>query len=96
MILHTLHAMSPSASFQDCLRTAQPEDTVVLLGDGVYNAIAGSHAADLLAASPVRVVALNSDAAAAGLQGKLGDTPVVSMDDFVALSEHYPRHLAWY
>jgi sulfur relay protein TusB/DsrH len=96
MILHTLNATANSDSFRDCLRTAQAGDTLLLLGDGVYNALAGSEAATALAACAAEVMALEADVAAAGLIGRLGPIPLVDMDGFVDLSEQYPRQLAWY
>ena len=96
MILHTLNAASNSESFRDCLRTAQAGDAILLLGDGVYCGISDSEGSLALQASPARVIALDADAAAAGLTHRLGEIPLVNMDAFVALTEYYPRQLAWY
>ncbi|KAA1188206.1 sulfurtransferase complex subunit TusB [Pseudohalioglobus sediminis] len=96
MILHTLTAMAPAQAFSDCLRCAGQQDTIVLMGDGVYNAVAGSAPVRILAQCAARVVVLDVDAAAAGLNGKLDDLALVDMDGLVALSEAYPRQLAWY
>ena len=96
MILHTLNCSSNSESFRDCLRTAQFGDAILLLGDGVYSALANSESAQALHDSAAKVMALDTDVLAAGLETRLGSTPVVDMDGFVALSEYYPRQLAWY
>ena len=96
MLLHTLNARSPHAAFRDCLRSASQGDTIVLLGEGVYNALPGSEPRDALDNSPARVLALDSDVRAAGLQQILEGVVQVDMDGLVALSEYYPRQLAWY
>lgn len=96
MILHTLNCNDSSESFRDCLRTAQAGDAILLLGDGVYGALANSESAQALRDCPAKVMALDTDVLAAGLETRLGSTPLVDMDAFVALSEYYPRQLAWY
>lgn len=96
MLLHTLNARAPRDAFRDCLRSASQGDTIVLLGDGVYNALPGSEARSALDACPARILALDTDVRAAGVQHALGEMVLVDMDGLVALSEHYPRQLAWY
>ena len=96
MMLHTLNATAGSDAFKDCLRSAAPGDAIVLLGDGVYNALAGTAARDALDKNPARVLALDTDVQAAGVDQRLGDLELLDMDGLVALSEYYPRQLAWY
>jgi tRNA 2-thiouridine synthesizing protein B len=96
MILHTLNCNDSSESFRDCLRMAQGGDAILLLGDGVYGALANSESARALRDCPAKVMALDTDVLAAGLENRLGQTLLVDMDGFVALSEYYPRQLAWY
>lgn len=96
MVLHTLNATPASNSYLDCLRLASAADTILLLGNGVYAALANSPAAAQLAAHPARVVLLADDAAAAGSAIDRDSFELIDMDGFVALSEHYPRQLAWY
>ncbi len=96
MVMHTLNATAGSEAFEDCLRLAKAGDSILLLGDGVYSAVAGGQSSVILAASPADVLVLEDDAAAAGIQLKISDFPLVDMDDFVSLSERYPRQLAWY
>ncbi len=96
MILHTLTATAPAQAFSDCLRCAGQQDTIVLMGDGVYNAVAGSAPAQSLVQCAARVIVLDVDAAAAGLNGKLDQLAFIDMNGLVALSEDYPRQLAWY
>ena len=96
MILHTLNTAGISDSFRDCLRMAQAGDAILLLGDGVYNAIPGSETALALEDCEAKVMALDTDVAAAGLDQRLGPTLLVDMDGFVGLTEYYPRQMAWY
>ena len=93
MILHTL--ASPHLT-EDCLSSAQAGDTVLLIGDGVYGAIAASEAGKALKACEARVLVLASDALAAGLEQDALAFPATDMAGFVALTEYYPRQLAWY
>lgn len=97
MILHTLGCSPTHPAFSDCLRLLASDDTVLLLGDGVYAALAGSSAAQDLAASGARVQVLEADARAAGVLERLAEgVTIADYDGFVALSEHYPRQQAWY
>lgn len=96
MVLHTLNARSPSEALHDCLRLAAAGDTILLLGDGVYNALAGSEGARALQASAATVLVLAEDAAAAGLTDDTGAFDFIDMAGFVALTETYPRQMAWY
>lgn len=96
MVLHTLNAPAASEAFQDCLRLAAAGDTILLLGDGVYNALAGSEGARALQASAATVVVLAEDAAAAGLTDDGGAFDCIDMAGFVTLTETCPRQLAWY
>lgn len=96
MLLHTLNAGSSTDSFRDCLRSSQSGDAIVLLGDGVYCALANSAARQALDDCPARLLALASDVFAAGIADSVGDLALIDMDAFVALSEFYPRQLAWY
>ncbi|MCB1676160.1 MAG: sulfurtransferase complex subunit TusB [Halioglobus sp.] len=96
MILHTLSASPASGAFDDCLRVITADDALLLLGDGVYAGIAHSRACERLLASGARLHVLRADASAAGVLPLLEEIDVVDMDGFVALTERYPRQLAWY
>ena len=96
MTLHTLAASPTSAAFKNCLRLVAPGDAILLLGDGVYAALADSGPCALLAACGAEVFMLQADAAAAGVLALAGSVTSVDMDGFVALSERFPRQLAWY
>ena len=96
MVLHTLNAAPGSAAFEDCLRLAGPDDAILLLGDGVYAALPGSEAAGRLQRCAAEVLILQEDAVAAGGAIASDLSTAVDMAGFVALSERYPRQLAWY
>lgn len=97
MILHTIQASPGSAAFADCLRVLAPNDTVLLLGDGVYAAITGSEALASLRDCQVAVHVLTQDVAAAGIGELLADDVAqAGYADFVALTEVCARQLAWY
>ncbi|QFU76108.1 sulfurtransferase complex subunit TusB [Halioglobus maricola] len=93
MILHTL---ANSTSLDACLCAVDKDDTILLLGDGVYCALPASEAEQMLRGSAAKVLVLNSDALAAGLDVEGLAFPTTDMAGFVALSEYYPRQLAWY
>ena len=96
MVLHTLNASPASAAFADCLRLLAPGDALLLLGDSVYGAIAGTESRLAFDASSAQLYVLREDAAAAGVLMRLVDATVVGFDGFVELSERFPRQLAWY
>ena len=96
MVLHTLNASPSSAAFADCLRLIAPGDTLLLLGDAVYGAVAGSAGRQALDSSGADVCVLREDAMLAGLANRLDGATVVDMDGFVELTERISRQLAWY
>lgn len=97
MVLHTLNRSPDHPAFRQCLRLLAADDALLLLGDGVYAAMAGSPAAAELMASGVPVHVLQADARAAGVLDRLAEgVSVADYDGFVALSENYPRQQAWF
>jgi tRNA 2-thiouridine synthesizing protein B len=96
VILHTLNASPSSPAFNDCLRVIHADDAVVLIGDGVYAALAGTKAWGELQARGAEIFLLNSDALAAGVNEPAIGANFIDMDGFVALTEKYPRQHAWY
>lgn len=94
MVLHTLNAAPSSAAFRECCDVAQGEDAILLLGDGVYAAVA-STALESLRSAGATVYALEADMRAAGLTA-IDEVESVDMDGFVALTERYERQQAWY
>lgn len=96
LVLHTLSTSPSSAAFAECLRLVAPGDALLLLGDGVYAALAQTPARAQLDAAGIELYILHPDAAAAGVLSALDGITEVDMDGFVALSERFPRQLAWY
>ena len=96
MILHTLSGSPTSAAFKDCLATVRPEDALVLLGDGAYAALQHTVACRQLAATGAALYVLAAHAQAAGVTASGNAFTHITMDDFVALTEQYPRQMAWY
>ncbi len=81
MILHTINKSSPSQALPLCLRFAAPGDIVLLLEDGVCQAVVGSSTCrQLLAAEALRIVAIEEDITCRGLDGKL--PPAVEVIDY--------------
>lgn len=97
MLLHTLNQAPGHPVSHSCLERLAAGDTLLLLGDGVYHALAGSPGAGQLAGLPCPVKVLRADALAAGVLARLAPgVEVVDDAGFVALTEHYPAQLAWY
>ena len=95
MILHSLAASPASAAFTDCLRVLRPGDALLLLGNGVY-AACDHGALQRLAQSGAQLYLLDDDARAAGVTAETEELTRVDMDAFVALTERFPKQLAWY
>ncbi len=86
MILHTVNKPAPHQALELCLRFVAEDDIVLLLEDGVYNAMAASTAAMQLQDATVnRIVALQPDIIARGLEGK--QTATVELIDYQAFVE---------
>ena len=97
MILHTLNASPSSPAFADCMRLLRKGDALLLLGDGVYAAIAGTPACTALKNTGAELYLIQSDADAAGLLNRIDDTLAhVDYEGFVALTERFPNQQAWY
>ncbi|MFT6286681.1 MAG: sulfur relay protein TusB/DsrH [Alcanivorax sp.] len=95
MILHTLNALPDTPAFTDCLALLSDQDTLLLLGDGVYGAL--PKALLQLERSGLNICALKSDVSAAGLTETLpAQIKQIDFDEFVALTEQYVRQQAWF
>ncbi|MEM9360735.1 MAG: sulfurtransferase complex subunit TusB [Pseudomonadota bacterium] len=96
MILHTVSASPASAAFLNCLRLVTADDGLLLLEDGVY-ALCDTAVLNTLAKTGVQLYALADHALAAGIGDKHeANVQIIDMQQFVALTERFPRQLAWY
>jgi tRNA 2-thiouridine synthesizing protein B len=96
MVLHTINSAPGNSAFTDCLRLAAAEDAILLVGDGVYAALAHTDACSGLLKSGIEVYVLASDAQAAGISSRIDSHfSLRDFDGFVALTERFPRQLAW-
>ena len=97
MVLHTINAGPDSAALEDCLRFITGKDAIILTGDGVYCALVNSRACTALMQSGVEIYALDVDVQASGIATRLStQVKLVGFDGFVALTEQFPRQLAWF
>lgn len=96
MVLHTLNASPESPAFNNCLAAIAPGDALLLLGDGVYCALAATPACAAILGCGAELYLLEKDARAAGVIDTPGNVTVTDMTGFVALTERFPRQLAWY
>lgn len=97
MTLHTLNAAPRSPAFGDCIRLLGKNDAVLLLGDGVYAALANTAPLDELLQTEAEIYLLKPDATAAGILDLVDNTVnIVDFDAFVTLTEDHPRQQAWY
>ena len=78
------------------MRVIAADDALLLMGDGVYAAIADTAAGAALQASGAEIYVLEADTTAAGVNNLIEGATLVDMDGFVALTERFPRQQAWY
>jgi len=97
VILHSLSAAPTSVAFTQCVRFLREGSALLLLGDGVYAALAGTQYCDKLMGSGAELYVLEQDAVAGGVRNRLeAEITVINFDGFAALTEQFPRHQAWY
>ena len=93
-----LVAASPdsSAGLQSCLRCAAEDDAVLLIGNGIYGAVAGPFHRSARRAGVTRWFALEADVAARGMHGHLAES-VTLVDDaaFVDLVATHQPIVSW-
>jgi tRNA 2-thiouridine synthesizing protein B len=102
--MSTLHTVNKSpfshSTLASCLAVCRPGDTLLLIEDGVYGALASSpHAEQLrnVVAYGVRTYALEPDIAARGLMGeRLQEVELTDYADFVRLSAELRCIQSWY
>ena len=98
----TLHLFSTSpangALLDECCAALRAGDTLLLLGEGVHAAAAGSLAARRLESLPagVTVCALDEDSAARGGKPLSARIAAVNYAAFVALACEHSRSVSWF
>lgn len=98
-ILHTINK-SPyeKNSLESCLRYAKKGSALLLIEDGIYAAIKGSAAADLInAANKISFYCLEPDLKARGFASAkiMEAVKLVDYEGFVDLSVEYDKVQAW-
>lgn len=96
MVLHTLNSGPYSAAYTDCLRLLEPNDALLLTGDGTYCAVVDTDACAVLSASGAAVYYLADHAAARGIAAADARFTAIDFDRFVELTEQFPKQLAWF
>lgn len=94
MILHTLNQPpTNTACLNSCLEAMQPEDTLLLIEDGVYWALPAVRE-QLKEIDPNRLCALTVDVQARGISGE----GITLVDDkaFVALCVEHEKVVSWF
>jgi len=82
-------------SFGSCMAHSTDNSTVLLIEDGVFAALKGSSVADKLSAG-AKVVALQSDVAARGIEANLADgVELVDYAGFVDLVAENEKVQSW-
>ena len=96
--LSTLHTVNKSAFGSDalaaCLRVARSGDAIVLLEDGVYNALDTA----ALVGAGLRIYALREDLQARGIPAEQlpAHVETIAYKDFVALVCTHARTVSWF
>jgi len=98
-MLHTVNK-SPfgNATLATCIEVAKPGSAILLIEDGVYGALKGSQASDIVtkAMETVDILALEADVNTRGIQGKTIDgVKLVDYATFVELATQHDRVQAW-
>ena len=98
MILHTVNKPARHQALELCLRFVAEDDIVVLLEDGVYNAVAASTAGIRLQHAMLnRIVALQPDIIARGLEDKQAATvELIDYQAFVELCCQCDKVQSWF
>jgi len=97
-MLHTVNKSPYQCNtLESCLNHVGEGDVVLLIEDGVYAAMKGGRAADVLSAvKGVKICALSADVKARGLEGRLIDgVEVVDYAGFVDLVTETDKTQAW-
>ena len=98
MVLHTVNKNYPDTALLSCLQTAALGSAMLLIENGVYNAVAGSAGAELITVNGTHldVYLLLPDVLARGLQDRLlSCCHTITDAEFVALVIQYDKSVTW-
>ena len=97
MTLHVLNAAPGTQAYTNCIHQLTEGEPVVLLGDASYAALAGSETLPLLQTAGARLYALHDDVRLRGVADRIDKSvTIISMSDFVALTEESAVQLSWF
>ena len=96
MPLHTLSLPPNSELLESCARLISDEDSLLLLGDGIYASVVGSKYLNLLDTINCKIYALKEDCDLAGLENKISKrVAIIDYNGFVSLSAEHEKHIPW-
>lgn len=96
MILHILTQTENHDSFSRAIKSASYHDSILLMGDGVYNACTKTAFTKLAKSQARAIFALAPDCAARGMLGQLPDTiDAITDGDFVDLVCEHEKSITW-
>ncbi|MBD3642421.1 MAG: sulfurtransferase complex subunit TusB [Marinobacter sp.] len=87
--LHILNKSPEHPRFTRCLTVAGPEDTVLLIENGVLGLVAAS------ASASGKLLALDADLAARGVGNQSGTVETVDYDAMVELTTRAQQVISW-
>ncbi|MCP5161910.1 MAG: sulfurtransferase complex subunit TusB [Hahellaceae bacterium] len=99
MLLHILNKSPKNTSItQQCLNALLPGDKLILIEDGVYQALPTTTMNPLLDALQIKgeIYVLEADVISRGLQNRLSEqVKLATFEDFVTLTEACTHTLTW-
>ena len=96
MPLHTISLAPNSELLESCARLISDEDSLLLLGDGIYASVVGSKYLNLLDTINCKIYALKEDCDLAGLENKISKgVAIIDYNEFVSLSAEHKKHIPW-
>lgn len=101
-ILHTVNKNHPDPALASCLEVMGDENgTLLLIENGVYNAVIGSSGSELLMSKMqsgrFKCSLLFPDVRARGLEGRLlNQCPMITDEEFVAMVVAHDKTVSWF
>ena len=96
LTLHTFSAPPSSLLLEKCAELLRKDDSLLLVGEGVYIATENSYRQDLLKNLPCSIYALDEDCLLAGIGHKLSaQIETIDYSGFVKLTESHEKYISW-